>query len=553
MVIFPSSDFQRLVSSQAEDVLASQWRIQSRLLRTAYEMDAVVSMLRSLMDVASDIKRRYDQLLDPVIARLSKGFASLSDDLLHIIFRFAVEEEGPFQAVRLSLVSRRFRNLAISDHTLWTSLSYGVSKGELEAFIGRSGPNTFFDASIRVVRPLTLEKPSTGAEPVFEPAFNVFLETCWPSMSRWKSMSLTLAESGSYRHLEYALRAFNRHNGACLSSLEEIRIHSEEQAACIGPVDLTWMAPNLRLLQTSNIVPPYVIGTTHAFSTITTFKCTIGLAVFQPHKQAELFVEFVDSLPNLATLELELKMEQIGAISFRLRTFPVLPLSSKHSITNFTLTISHFTFGCDASWAVYFAELLLGLNMTRLENLTICMDVIGIDATKAECDSFLNALSIALLPPHHHDDARSRVVCPNLSTLNFHLRYDPAKDEDDEGSRAPDSEALAFPEQIAFPIPLGLLPTVTTVNITTFTRVLFTRGTEALEDGDITGSPCGLREIRFEGSNNTEISDLRMTIQSLKDVDAWETIERFVVENTNSLQLSEVLDEVGEGRLRYTS
>ncbi|KLO06340.1 hypothetical protein SCHPADRAFT_1002406 [Schizopora paradoxa] len=528
--------------------MASQWHVHSRLLQTAYEMDAIVSMLGTLMGIASDIKRQYDQLMEPVISRLSKGFACLSDDLLHIIFRFTVEEDDPFQAVRLSLVSRRFRNLAILDPTLWTSLCYGASKDELETFIVRSGPNAYFDASIRIVRPLNGEHESSRSKSVIDPAFNDFLEACWPSMSRWTTLTITLAYFGSSRELEFALQSFNRHDGVCFSSLQEIRIHSEGQYVCKKSLDLTWMAPNLRSLQTSNTVPPGLTGTVHVFSTVTAFKCKDILAVYQPHRQAENFVEFIESMPNLTTLELEFQMFMVHDYSFRLIEFPVLPPSSHHSITSFTLTLSQYTVGRDGNWAVYFAELFLGLNMTRLEEFTLVMDVIGFNASITECDIFFNGLSLALLPPHHHDDARTRVVCPRLSTLNYHLKYNPAKVQEIRGSDV-DSETLASPEQITFPIPLGSVPTVTTLNITTFTKVSFTRGIEALADDGIT--PCGLREIRFEGCDKMEISDLRLTIQSLKDMGAWDSLERFVVENNDSLKYSEVLDAVGEERLHY--
>ncbi len=53
------------------------------------------------------------------------------------------------------------------------------------------------------------------------------------------------------------------------------------------------------------------------------------------------------------------------------------------------------------------------------------------------------------------------------------------------------------------------------------------------------GRPCCIREIRFRECNDMEIADFQSAIQSLRDADAWTTMERVVptvvVENCRCL------------------
>ncbi len=55
-------------------------------------------------------------------------------------------------------------------------------------------------------------------------------------------------------------------------------------------------------------------------------------------------------------------------------------------------------------------------------------------------------------------------------------------------------------------------------------------------DGNIR-HPGRLRELRFLGCEGMEMEDFHMAIQSLKDVETWETIEQVMV---GILSISEV-------------
>ncbi len=75
------------------------------------------------------------------------------------------------------------------------------------------------------------------------------------------------------------------------------------------------------------------------------------------------------------------------------------------------------------------------------------------------------------------------------------------------------------------------------------TRVCFTRESRV--------AACGLREIQFSRCENMDVEVLKFAVQSLKDVNAWDTLERVVVKGCNSLAYDEVLLEIGKERLRY--
>ncbi len=66
----------------------------SALLSSAHELDTMVSILKPLLSIALDLQEEYKQTLDPVIAKLSRGITSLPNELLHLIFEFAVRTDG---------------------------------------------------------------------------------------------------------------------------------------------------------------------------------------------------------------------------------------------------------------------------------------------------------------------------------------------------------------------------------------------------------------------------------------------------------------------------
>ncbi len=66
----------------------------SRLMTSAFEMNAIVSMLKTLLDFASVFQDHLNRIQRRIISKLSRGIDSLPDELLPVIFKFAVWDEG---------------------------------------------------------------------------------------------------------------------------------------------------------------------------------------------------------------------------------------------------------------------------------------------------------------------------------------------------------------------------------------------------------------------------------------------------------------------------
>ncbi len=141
--------------------------------------------------------------------------------------------------------------------------------------------------------------------------------------------------------------------------------------------------------------------------------------------------------------------------------------------------------------------------------------------SESDCAEFLAELSSAVLPSIHLADPSAR-----LSNLNFELTYDP------NGGYFPSNPGPCTPLKsipIVFPIPLDRIPTVSNLTVTTCTLVRFTRESRVGANAtNSSGRPCCIREIRFRECNDMEIADFQSAIQSLRDADAWTTMERVV-------------------------
>jgi len=141
-----------------------------------------------------------------------------------------------------------------------------------------------------------------------------------------------------------------------------------------------------------------------------------------------------------------------------------------------------------------------------------------------------------MLPAHFAD---------RISSLNFKIM-----DRTSEDPQTP----LFTPFPNIFTIPLNRIPAVSTLNITAFTQVRLIRETYVGADGsDSRIESCRLREVRFCGCEGVEIEDLRLTVQSLKESESWDVLERVVVEGCSSLEYGAVLELIGKERLRYST
>ncbi len=181
----------------------------ARLLQNASQVDSRASVLKILMDAGLEFRRLYGVQLEHV-AR--KGIASLPDELFALIFKIAALSNGTGQAVLLSHVSRRFREVALGEHHLWATLHSGATRDELETFISRSGFNTDLHVVIHVT------------PRYFNP--HAFISVCWPTAQRWKTLTISEADDLQPNNATalFILKTIDRSYDLRLPHLQELYI-----------------------------------------------------------------------------------------------------------------------------------------------------------------------------------------------------------------------------------------------------------------------------------------------------------------------------------------
>ncbi len=88
--------------------------------------------------------------------------------------------------------------------------------------------------------------------------------------------------------------------------------------------------------------------------------------------------------------------------------------------------------------------------------------------------------------------------------------------------------------------------------MTTCARVSFSRGSAlVLAPGAVAIDPDtrALQEFQLRSRQNKDIGSLQETIQSLKDVDAWDTLDRVDVQECEVLDYDSASAVVGKERL----
>ncbi len=494
----------------------------------------MVLILKPLMKIVLDLQAQYKQTLDPIVAKLSKGIASLPDELLRIVFKFAVWMEGgkgTRQAPSISRISRRLREVALEEHGLWTTLHSNAKKEELATFIFRSGTDTNLHAFVHIA-----DLCRYGGQ------LHEFMDVCQPTTHRWETLTVTTSHGllldnngrSNYWDAEYVLQAFHCKYGAQFPRLEELSVQCTDSDTFESRFALpwSWMSPNfnLRLLKCSNYLPSPFGG---AFSSVTTLSLKQTMSRYYYVSGVKTLFEFLTSIPSVSNFELELEIRPGIDSEDDFQWLLDSPKSVIPSITSFHLRLVRLAIESNRQKLI--AALLQALHMPNMVDLSILIELWDSHESEAECAELMRDLSCAVLPVGVADPHAS------LTSLHYKITYD-AKDE----FTLLRTRLGTFPR--IFTIPLDKIPTVSTLTITARTRTLFTREAQA---GVVGGSEkCGLQEVHFVGCDYMEIEDFRSSIQSLKDIEVWESIEQIVVEYCDSLEYDEALEVVGIQRLR---
>lgn len=529
----------------------------SRVLAASCEMDAMVSLLRTLTTVATNFQTQFNQVLGPSVSKLSKAFKSIPDEIIGVIFEHTVRMDRPGAATMaksLSHVSRRFRNIALAQRSIWATLRSNGSEEEWDTFMERSGPASDFHVYIQT-RPKRNHK-----------RWDYFLDRCWKITSRWTTLTLSrvpnfpedfdfLMETSKFgrsdydhacyvdqerRHaieidMESVMEAFNaadhvQHRRRAVRKWQFPRLlELDIQSGDLDTV-LSWTAPNLQVLRAGGLLTPSAI-----FSTVTALQFEVS-----PLSECNNLLTFVASLSNLSDLHLTLTLNGNGVGSCEGPEY--FPLSLCSSVTYFRLLLQ---------WDLcrtltdednrYIAAFLHALRIPNLVRFSVSIDVE--DRPINEDAELFGGLVDALLPV---DDTRP---LSRPSFIDFKIV---------EGSESENRQYARRPRILEPPctlrIPLERIPAVSTLTLSTCTQVVFTHENDTGGGGGWgCTSPSLIREVCFSRCEQMTAEDLHLSIKSLKDVGAWDTVERITMENCRLVEFGLALEAVGAERLRYST
>lgn len=150
--------------------ISSEWR----------QVECMVKLSKALLASTSELLALYDRRLHPISLKLSKGVASLPDELLVCIFEFAQGKGDIRNVLWFSHVSRRFRRLIVGHTRFWSNISLSpfAKKEKVEMQLARGGE----DIDFHIV--LKLEKEIDSSTPL------KFMDKYCSTASRWRSLTV---------------------------------------------------------------------------------------------------------------------------------------------------------------------------------------------------------------------------------------------------------------------------------------------------------------------------------------------------------------------------
>lgn len=494
-----------------------------------HRLEYIVKLSESLASSASEVLRLYERHLEPVTSKLSKGFASIPDEIISIIFKYSAcdEQQGTRHAIWLSQVSRRFRQLALGDRSLWSKqfLWYDSSENMVKTCIKRSGTNADFQIVVN----------ATDMLPRY--AIDNFLRVCAPTASRWRSFALICDWDGSRSGPNFYINDSVDDIGRQILALPRLRELSLIQRHYRATPDVlmwrssmgyirenSWDAPNLQVVRCVEYIP----SPTFPFAFVSQFTMSLTLLPLHIYYQIGDLLVFLSAMEGLTDMELELKIHgnadsAMGANFHVDQTFRCARLSSlRLHISGLTLPSGPYCL---------LEPFLEALEMPFLGHLalhvTLGASVVCFYGPRLHDTGVLSALANILLPsPYTHTRLTSLDINISLSDLG--------------------KEELRTTNLPLLTIPLARIPNVTTLTISTFCRISF-----SWEEFLSMPSKRSLRRLRILSCDNMDAGHLQVMIRSLKNVDAWGLLDRVLIQKCSSLDEESALLAVGKERMRF--
>ncbi|KAH8111981.1 hypothetical protein DFH11DRAFT_1611188 [Phellopilus nigrolimitatus] len=284
-----------LVDAKDGGFYVSTMELKNTLLRgkaALQTLKKLTAVLNALLELSEENVTAIQTKLHPLV--LQDGIDSLPDDVLSLVFEYfcadCVDDEDARMnlPVTLSLLSRRFRNLALHLPRIWANINLGLVKshGQLDTWLSRSKSSV-----------LDLEISGEVPEAFLQKVSNVAV------LSRLQTLTFN-TETTSYGLTTKLVRNLLDHfDGLSFPDLDHLNIRfggyfteSEEGQPMFRP---TWDMPNLRSLTAYNIIPKlFLPSLTHCELSIVSYDA--GPAIGSPFQ----LLSFFRSTPNLTHLTL---------------------------------------------------------------------------------------------------------------------------------------------------------------------------------------------------------------------------------------------------------
>ncbi|KLO08291.1 hypothetical protein SCHPADRAFT_944561 [Schizopora paradoxa] len=506
-----------------------------RLKKSTSEIYDISKMLQAILEVADDLRAQLESSYEELVAeRHSNGIRSLPDELLARIFQISVWGEDGFgarQAVRLSRVSRWFRNVVLGTRGLWTMLDPISSKVKLELLIARAGPAALFHAFFNAIH---WNKDKNRKS----------IDIIRPTIPRWSTLTLKYdymyeaRETGVDDVLGEPLSLLAK-EGLRSPLLEELMLRGDSIDPHFGgvlPSDIEAWAPNLRTLRCSYFLP----SLSTPLSSISTLIFTQEISARPPASPLQILLRLLPKIPNLSSFEL------VAYKGYEEYDNESLPTTECSSLTSFQLRLHNFRLRNFSSEGSCIATLMAALRMPLLEDFSISVRIWDFrqGENESECiewSQLLGHLSRAILPTHLSDPN-----CHRMVSVLYKLCID-------ELGRTAWTMKAPFGLR-TLNLPLDGVFHIPSVTLSSCLRVIFTQESDLDSENALVSEhneSCRLRELKFIGCEYMTPVNLRHTVDSLEALGVWDRIERVVVQDCDLLRYSDVVNIVGERRLQY--
>ncbi|KLO06336.1 hypothetical protein SCHPADRAFT_1002402 [Schizopora paradoxa] len=493
----------------------------SQLFHDGKVLGNVIQILEELYSSAIRLHQSIASRSRPTILKLSKGIASLPNEVLMLIFGFAAHPGGRNswrQAIWLSHVSRRFRNVALGTQSIWTTLDGCASRRGIETFLARSGKNS----DLHIILDASLKNDD----------LHYFVYMCLPLASRWATLLVTsgVDESscdtadGPFEEL-FECRGEDE---LSFPRLQLLRVNQFQSVANSGfgpskdlKFEPRWTFASLQRIECNEFIPL----PSSAYTSVKCLSASLSLPI--TNFACRFSMDLRNLLPTLQSLTvLDLTIRTSTQIRDTRDFFSI----ECPSVTSFTLDLPSFTF--PGAMDAFLDPFLVSLEFPRLTQFTVSAELSPQDIEDEEdaerhLESLIQSFYLASF------------VHSNLTTVTIKLSYSEDKTDQKRSDIRPR----------LLKIPVDEIPDVASLTVQTFTDIEFhtrNRMDENLKN-------FALRELRLLKCNEIDVTSLEELVTSLRKANVWDGLVDFKMENCgHSLEYEDVARIVGKEKLSFS-